>query len=114
MNVAALFQAMSRMAVSGVGKTVSAVTGTAAAGVAGGIPGALAGVGGLVYLPHKVSQLWTSPNFVRWLANGVKLSKVRGANDLSSHVGRLAAVIQSEPEMKEAINAYVHELNKQR
>ena len=103
MNITALFSA----------------AGTFTGGAIAGSPALMFGgpastAASLVAAPHLAAKLWTSPGFVRWLANGAALAKVRGVNDLSSHVGRLAAVVSTEPDMKEAINAYVHALKEQR
>ncbi len=71
-------------------------------GLAGGTPGAFAGAGAQVAAPWVGARLLTSPSFVRWLT-----TPVTEVNGLAAHLGRLVAIAEAEPEIKDAIYQYL-------
>lgn len=78
-------------------------------GAAGGIEGAAAATIGQVALPFGMARLITNPRFVRWLANG---SKISPRNDLAvkAHIKRLVGIGFAEPEIKEELRNYSESL----
>ncbi len=52
--------------------------------------------------PRVAARLITSPAFVRWLTTPV--TKVNG---IAAHLGRLAGIMEAEPELREGITQYM-------
>ena len=48
----------------------------------------------------------TSPKFIRWLKTTAQASN-RGVNPLSVQLGRLAVLPGKDPELAEAVNAFI-------
>lgn len=69
------------------------------------IAGPTSAITGLVVAPRYAAKLITSPQFVRWLARGAHIAKT-GGQSLKAHIGRLAAIAEIDPELKEPIMAY--------
>ena len=69
---------------------MSAIGATGAGIVAGpaGFAGSMVGLGSVSVAPRAIANLMTDPNFVRWLATGVRLSKYN-PNSMKMHLGRL-------------------------
>lgn len=74
--------------------------GMAAAGAAGTL------VGGII-APRYASKLITNPGFVRWLAEA---PTVKTGAEVGAHIGRLGAVYEANPEIRDAINALVYNM----
>jgi len=59
--------------------------------------------------PRYAAKLMTSPKFIRWLKTTAQATN-RGVNPLSVQLGRLAALPGKDPELGEAVNAFVANL----
>ena len=71
--------------------------------------GAAAGVAvemGRHALRNSQAKLLTNPDFVRWLANGAKLSVTNYAG-VGAHVGRLVSIAKLNPEISDEIHQYM-------
>jgi hypothetical protein len=76
----------------------SAATGLAA----GDVLGAAAAIGGTVLAPAFAAKLMTNPAVIQWLSTPAsQISK-----DVASHVARLVAIGQAQPEIQEEIRQY--------
>jgi hypothetical protein len=76
----------------GIFQSLSATAGA----VAAGIPGAATTTFiTMAAAPYYVSRLITNPKFVKWLANGIKISKTR-PNAMATHIGRLFTLAEKE------------------
>lgn len=88
--------------------TLNALVGSAGA-VLGGAEGAGAGTFGTVVLtavaPRVAAKLITSPKFVRWLTTPVNTTTGFGA-----HIGRLGAIAEAAPEIREEIQQFTDAL----
>jgi len=104
----------SRSGVTGAGFVQIATTGASLA-LAGGL--ALSGdfsgaatsaaaAGGTLLAPRYAAKLMTSPKFIRWLKTTAQANN-RGVNPLSVQIGRLATLPGKDPELAEAVNAFV-------
>ncbi len=71
----------------------------------GNIGGAGATIAGAVVAPHIAARLITNPRFVRWLSGTRMLSN--NPNSLTAHLGRLAAVVEAEPSIRDEVNQYL-------
>jgi hypothetical protein len=60
-----------------------------------------------VVTPKAAAKLITSPSFIKWLSQPVK----QGTVNMGAHIGRLVAIGETNPELKEAINEYVSALD---
>ena len=71
--------------------------------VIAGEPGVAAAiVTGTILAPMGAAKLMTNPNFIKWLATPAsEISK-----DVAAHMGRLAALSQTEPEIQEELRQY--------
>lgn len=84
--------------------TLQALGGAAAGLAIGGDPQS-AGIGvAAVFAPRFAAKLITSPRFVKWLTTDV----APGA--LGPHIGRLLAIAEAEPEIRDEIEQYVQAL----
>ena len=107
----------SRSGVTGAGFVQIASTGAALL-TAGGLlldgdltgAGSATAVGAAALLsPRYAAKLMTSPKFIRWLKTTAQATN-RGVNPLSVQLGRLAALPGKDPELGEAVNAFVANL----
>jgi len=65
------------------------------------------GVGTTTILaPRYAAKLMTSPKFLRWLKSTAQVAN-KGVNPLSVQLGRLAVLPGKDPELAEAVNAFV-------
>jgi len=65
------------------------------------------GVGTTTILaPRYAAKLMTSPKFLRWLKSTAQVAN-KGVNPLSVQLGRLAILPGKDPELAEAVNAFV-------
>ena len=65
------------------------------------------GVGATTILaPRYAAKLMTSPKFLRWLKSTAQVAN-KGVNPLSVQLGRLAVLPGKDPELAEAVNAFV-------
>jgi hypothetical protein len=104
----------SRSGVTGAGFVQIATTGASLA-LAGGLAlsGDFAGAatsaaaaGGTLLAPRYAAKLMTSPKFIRWLKTTAQATN-RGVNPLAVQLGRLAVLPGKDPELAEAVNAFV-------
>ncbi len=77
-------------------------------GLYGGTEGALVGVSA-VMSPYGAAKLMTSPRFVRWLADAGK-TVATDPNTIGPFLGRLTAIAEFEPQIKEEIYQYAESL----
>ena len=71
-----------------------------------GAASATAAGGGALLAPRYATKLMTSPKFIRWLKTTAQASN-RGVNPLSVQLGRLAVLPGKDPELAEAVNAFI-------
>jgi len=71
--------------------------GLAAAGVAGTV------IGGVI-TPKAASKLITSPAFVKWLSEG---PTVKTGQEAGAHMGRLGAIYEANPEIRDELAAFM-------
>ena len=70
--------------------------------IAGEIRSAATIVTGTILAPMAAAKLMTNPGFIKWLATpATEISK-----DVAGHIGRLAALSVSEPEIQEELRQY--------
>ncbi|MBI1425779.1 MAG: hypothetical protein GC149_20325 [Gammaproteobacteria bacterium] len=62
---------------------------------------------GAILAPRFAAKLMTNPRFVRWLAEAPKAA---GRNAWGQHIGRLSAIGDANPDMRDAINSYISNL----
>jgi hypothetical protein len=67
---------------------------------------AAAAGGGALLAPRYAAKLMTSPKFIRWLKTTAQATN-RGVNPLAVQLGRLAVLPGKDPELAEAVNAFV-------
>ncbi len=79
----------------------------AAAGDQTGFGGFVGAAGGII-APRMAAKLITNPAFVKWLAAPVKES----TKDWSAHLAKLAVIGDANPEIKEAINYLLLDMQK--
>jgi hypothetical protein len=72
----------------------------------GDTTGAVKTVAAAVVAPRVAAKLMTSPNFVRWAANAASMVK-DNPNSLTAHLGRLVAITEAEPELKQDVAEYL-------
>lgn len=66
----------------------------------------------LILAPRMLSRMMTSPKFVEWLSDGIKVAK-SNPNNMSTHLARLM-YLRFEPEIQEGVNdIIVSQLKKQ-
>ena len=76
---------------------------SAGAGLAAGdVVGAALAIGGTVLAPAGAAKLMTNPAFIKWLSTPA--SQI--SQDVASHVARLVAIGQAEPEIQEELRQY--------
>ena len=80
----------------------SLVGGSGGLAAGGGAQSVGAGVLGALIAPNLTARLITSPAFVRWL-----ITPVTKVNGILPHLGRLVAIGEAEPDLREGIAQYV-------
>ena len=88
--------------------------GLVSGGVAGlDVPSALLGgaaaLSGLVLTSNTAAKLLESPRFIRWVSDTSR-AVVNNPNSLSAQIGKLLAIGQAEPGMKDAIDSYYKQI----
>jgi len=88
--------------------------GLVSGGVAGlDVPSALLGgaaaLSGLVLTSNTAAKLLESPRFIRWVSDTSR-AVVNNPNSLSAQIGKLLAIGQAEPTMKDAIDTYYKQI----
>jgi len=82
-------------------------------GISGDVPTALLGgaaaLSGLVLTSNTAARLLESPRFIRWVSDTSR-AVVNNPNSLSAQVGKLLAIGQAEPGMKDAIDSYYKQI----
>jgi hypothetical protein len=104
----------SRSGVTGAGFVQIATTGASlalAGGLAlsgdfGGAATSASAAGGALLAPRYAAKLMTSPKFIRWLKTTAQATN-RGVNPLAVQLGRLSVLPGKDPELAEAVNAFV-------
>jgi len=104
----------SRSGVTGAGFVQIATTGASLAlagglafsGDLGGAATSAAAAGGTLLAPRYAAKLMTSPKFIRWLKTTAQATN-RGVNPLAVQLGRLAVLPGKDPELAEAVNAFM-------
>ena len=94
---------------SQIGATIvslGAAGGLAFAGDFSGAGSMAAYGGGALLAPRYAAKLMTSPKFIRWLKTTAQATN-RGVNPLAVQLGRLAVLPGKDPELAEAVNAFV-------
>tara|TARA_R110000772_G_scaffold57933_2_gene131075 strand:+ start:45 stop:2432 length:2388 start_codon:yes stop_codon:yes gene_type:complete len=61
-------------------------------------------VGGTIVTPIVAAKLMTNPTFIRWLSTPAK--ELSNSTQVASHVARLVAIGQAEPEIQEELRQY--------
>jgi hypothetical protein len=71
-------------------------------------PGPIAGMFLAMGVANRSAKLMTSPNFVRWLAQGTNISP----NGISAHIGRLTTIAaSSDADTRDAIEEFARDLS---
>ena len=86
--------------------SLGAAGGLAFAGDFTGAGSMVAYGGGALLAPRYAAKLMTSPKFIRWLKTTAQATN-RGVNPLAVQLGRLAVLPGKDPELAEAVNAFV-------
>tara|TARA_R100000654_G_scaffold69667_1_gene99363 strand:- start:52 stop:2076 length:2025 start_codon:yes stop_codon:yes gene_type:complete len=92
--------------IASTGVSIAAAGGLALSGDLGGAASAAAAGGGALLAPRYAAKLMTSPKFIRWLKTTAQATN-RGVNPLAVQLGRLAVLPGKDPELAEAVNAFV-------
>lgn len=71
--------------------------------------GGATALSGLVLTSNTAAKLLESPRFIRWVSDTSK-AVVNNPNSLSAQIGKLLAIGQAEPAMKDAIEAYYKQI----
>ena len=72
----------------------------------GGTSGAAAGAAMTYGMPYAMSKLMTNPKFVAWLAKGAEIPATN-FNSMAGHLGRLVAISEAEPAIKDEIQQFL-------
>lgn len=73
-----------------------------------GQPGqAAAIVGGSLLLPNVAARLMTNRGFIRWLT-GTMRDVAGGSPSMAGRIGRLVAIAEANPEIREEVNQYIN------
>ena len=83
----------------------SVVTGDIEGGIRGAAFGAASTAGGLAAI-NAGAKLMTNPVFVKWVAQGARISPANFAG-ITAHLGRLVAIAKGQPEIREEIALYL-------
>jgi hypothetical protein len=81
---------------------------TAGQVMTGNVGGAAGTIAGAVVAPYVAARLITNPRFVRWLA----VTRMLGndPNSITRHLGRLVAIAEAEPEIRDDVHQYLDTL----
>ena len=71
--------------------------------------GGAAALSGLVLTSNTAAKLLESPRFIRWVSDTSR-AVVNNPNSLSAQIGKLLAIGQAEPGMKDAIDSYYKQI----
>lgn len=71
--------------------------------------GGAAALSGLVLTSNTAAKLLESPRFIRWVSDTSR-AVVNNPNSLSAQIGKLLAIGQAEPTMKDAIETYYKQI----
>ena len=71
--------------------------------------GGAAALSGLVLTSNTAAKLLESPRFIRWVSDTSR-AVVNNPNSLSAQIGKLMAIGQAEPTMKDAIETYYKQI----
>lgn len=71
--------------------------------------GGAAALSGLVLTSNTAAKLLESPRFIRWVSDTSR-AVVNNPNSLSAQIGKLLAIGQAEPSMKDAIETYYKQI----
>ena len=108
-NTAGAAHALQLMDALGGNFTKLMLTGLVVGGQPAAAAGALAGnVVGKIITPLAVSKLMTNAAFVKWLAAG---PAARSGAEVGGHMGRLTAVYQTNPEIRDALTEFMAGFN---
>lgn len=66
--------------------------------------GGMAAAAGAAITPYATAKLITNPSFIKWLAQPVR----QGTVNMTKHMGRLIAIGEANPELKESLNEYIN------
>ena len=101
---------------AGAQMVTSALLGTGGmvgGGISGDVPTALLGgaaaLSGLVLTSNTAAKLLESPRFIRWVSDTSR-AVVNNPNSLNAQIGKLLAIGQAEPGMKDAIDSYYKQI----
>jgi len=86
-----------------------AVGGAAGMDAASALLGGAASLSGLVLTSNTAARLLESPRFIRWVSDTSRVV-ANNPNSLSAQVGKLLAIGQAEPTMKDAIDTYYKQI----
>ena len=89
----------------GGGLVGGGITGDATSALLGGA----AALSGLVLTSNTAARLLESPRFIRWVSDTSR-AVVNNPNSLSAQIGKLLAIGQAEPGMKDAIETYYKQI----
>jgi hypothetical protein len=86
-----------------------AVGGAAGMDAASALLGGAASLTGLVLTSNTAARLLESPRFIRWVSDTSRVV-ANNPNSLSAQIGKLLAIGQAEPGMKDAIDTYYKQI----
>jgi hypothetical protein len=86
-----------------------AVGGAAGMDAASALLGGAASLTGLVLTSNTAAKLLESPRFIRWVSDTSRVV-ANNPNSLSAQIGKLLAIGQAEPTMKDAIDTYYKQI----
>jgi hypothetical protein len=86
-----------------------ALGGAAGMDAASALLGGAASLSGLVLTSNTAARLLESPRFIRWVSDTSR-AVVNNPNSLSAQIGKLLAIGQAEPGMKDAIDTYYKQI----
>ena len=98
-------QVVTSALLGGGGLIGGGIAGDAASAVLGGA----AALSGLVLTSNTAARLLESPRFIRWVSDTSR-AVVNNPNSLSAQIGKLLAIGQAEPGMKDAIDSYYKQI----
>ena len=86
-----------------------AIGGAAGLDATSALLGGAASLSGLVLTSNTAARLLESPRFIRWVSDTSR-AVVNNPNSLSAQIGKLLAIGQAEPGMKDAIDTYYKQI----
>lgn len=85
--------------------TITTLGGALGYGAGGDMQSAAGGIVTTIVAPRVAAKLITSPAFVKWMT-----TPVTNPNGISAHLGRLVAIGEAQPEIKDEIDQYIRAL----